>query len=77
MTNAICQSYLTMQKMTSGGASIAPSEVPVLSQPAAIERSLAGNHWLIVFMPAGKIAASLTPSMARNVASAGQLMASP
>lgn len=66
-----------MNQTTRGGAIIAPIDVPVLIQPVATDRSLAGNHWLMAFMPAGKMVASRTPSRLRKKASAGQLEARP
>ena len=58
---ANCQLWNIMHQAISGGASIAPKDVPVLKKPAAIPRSLAGNHVDTVLIPAGKTEASLTP----------------
>jgi hypothetical protein len=38
----------------------------MLNQPIATERSLAGNHSLVAFTPAGMPAASATPSKPRK-----------
>ncbi len=64
-----------MHQTTSGGATSAPTDEPMLNQPVAIERSLAGNHSDVARKADGKPAASVTPSMARNTASDTQLPA--
>ena len=68
MTKDICQLPCRMVHTTSGGAHRAPIEEPMLNQPMAIERSLAGNHSVVAFTPAGMPAASVRPSMPRNSA---------
>src|SRR5674476_1044812 len=42
-----------MAQATSGGASMEPTEAPMLYTPPASPRSLAGNHSAVAFMPAG------------------------
>ncbi len=54
-----------MHQAINGGASIAPSEVPILKTPVATPRSFAGNHVDAVFTPAGIADASLKPIRAR------------
>src|SRR3954447_21222129 len=65
---AICQLQVSDSQTTSGGAIMAPTELPVLNQPVATDRSLAGNHRVEVFTPDGIAAASLTPSNPRKKA---------
>src|SRR3954453_6981606 len=72
---ASCQPQVNDSQTTKGGAIIAPTELPVLNQPVAIERSLGGNQLVEVLTPEGMAAASPMPSMPRNTASACQLPA--
>src|SRR3954471_7887909 len=72
---AICQLQVNDSQTTRGGAIIAPTELPVLNQPVAIERSLGGNQLVDILMPEGMAAASPIPSMALNPAMACQLPA--
>ncbi|MNP35600.1 hypothetical protein D3C76_1289400 [compost metagenome] len=65
ITNASCQPLCRIAHTTSGGASKAPSDEPILNQPIATERSLAGNHSVVALTPAGKPAASVMPSSPR------------
>jgi len=53
---------------TSGGASTAPIDEPMLNQPIATDRSLAGNHSVVALTPAGMPADSVAPSKPRNTA---------
>jgi len=66
MTNASCQPLCRIAHTTSGGASNAPKDEPMLNQPMATERSLAGNHSVVALTPAGKPAASVMPSNPRR-----------
>ena len=58
--------------MVIGGAIMAPSEVPALNQPTALDRSAPVNHSLTAFMPAGIATASVAPSAPRSAISARQ-----
>lgn len=60
--NANCQLCNQIAAATNGGAIIAPTEDPKLNHPTAIDLSLAGNHSLVAFNPAGIIAASEAPT---------------
>src|SRR3954470_13389182 len=60
------QSQVTASQITRGGAILAPTELPVLNQPVATERSLGGNQRVEVLTPDGMAAASLPPSRPRN-----------
>src|SRR6202000_857533 len=52
-----------------GGAPTPPPRgEPMLNQPIATDRSLAGNHSLVALTPAGMPAASARPSTPRNSA---------
>src|SRR3954453_10099482 len=62
------QSQVTASQITRGGATMAPTELPVLNQPVATERSLGGNQRVEVLTPDGMAAASLTPSKPRKKA---------
>ena len=66
---------MTLSHTTKGGVIMAPTELPVLNQPAATDRSLGGNHIVEVLTAAGMAAASATPSMPRNSAMPCQLPA--
>src|SRR5689334_25105047 len=63
---AMRQFHVTDSQITRGGATMAPTELPVLNQPVATERSLAGNQRVEVLTPDGIAAASLMPSRPRN-----------
>lgn len=65
-----------MAHTTSGGASSAPTDEPMLNQPIATERSFAGNHSDDAFTPPGMPAASATPRMPRKSARLCQPVAS-
>ena len=67
-TKANCQLTATMAHATRGGASIDPTDAPILKNPPAKARSLAGNHTDVAFMPAGLAEPSARPSRARNPA---------
>ena len=41
---ATCQPHVRDSQITRGGAIMAPTELPVLTQPVAIERSWGGNQ---------------------------------
>src|SRR5438270_13265992 len=71
------QSYLRMLHTTSGGAAIAPTDEPMLNQPVATERSLAGNHSPTTFNPAGITDDSAPPKRARQRLNCHQFTASP
>ena len=64
MTNAACQLYARIAHATSGGASIEPTDAPMLNTPPARPRSFAGNHSAVAFMPAGLADPSANPSSA-------------
>src|SRR3954471_15377039 len=66
MRNATRQLHVNASQITRGGAIMAPTELPVLNQPVATERSLGGNQRVEVLTPDGMAAASLTPSRPRN-----------
>src|SRR5260370_33002163 len=66
ITNANCHCPCNKAQTTSGGASSAPMDEPMLNQPIATERSLAGNHSLVAFTPAGMPPASAMPSTPRK-----------
>src|SRR3954465_13575263 len=72
---ATCQPQVSDSQTTNGGAIMAPTELPVLNQPVAIERSLGGNQLVDILTPAWPAAASPMPSMARNAAMDCQLPA--
>src|SRR5476649_723275 len=55
-----------MHQTTSGGATMAPMEVPELNQPVATDFSLSGNHSETTLMAAGMAADSEKPSRARK-----------
>src|ERR1700733_8371223 len=76
-TNAMRQLPCTTHQNTSGVATPAPIDEPMLNQPVAIERSLAGNHSEVALRPEGMPAASVRPSMPRNTASEIQPLAAP
>src|SRR3977135_1068774 len=63
-TNAHCHPHLIALHGTRSGVTIAPMFVPALNIPVARARSSCGNHSAIVLMDPGKIADSLTPSIA-------------
>src|SRR5512142_1492755 len=65
-----------MAQATSGGASIDPTEAPILYKPPASPRSFAGNHSAVAFIPAGLAEPSAKPSRPRSQAKACQLPAS-
>jgi hypothetical protein len=48
-----------------GGARIAPTEEPLLNNPAASARSLSGNHSATTFTAPGQFPASPMPSRNR------------
>jgi hypothetical protein len=77
MTNAACQLCARIAHATSGGASIDPTEAPMLKMPPASPRSFAGNHSDVAFMPAGLADPSASPSSPRNPANACQECARP
>src|SRR3954465_10172281 len=66
-----------MAHATSGGASIDPTEAPMLNTPPASPRSCAGNHSAVAFIPAGFAEPSASPSNPRNQNRVGQLWAAP
>lgn len=66
-----------MAHATSGGASIEPTDAPMLNTPPASPRSWAGNHSAVAFIPAGFAHPSLKPSNPRSPAKACQLCANP
>src|SRR5215216_2126942 len=72
---ATCQPQVSDSQTTRGGAIMAPTELPVLNQPVATERSLGGNQLVAILTPDGIAAASPMPSMARKPAMACQLPA--
>ncbi len=73
---AVCQPPLRIAHTTSGGASSAPMDEPMLNQPMPTERSLAGNHSVVALTPAGMPAASVMPSSPRKTARLAQPLAS-
>ena len=76
-TKAERQPKVSVTAATSGGASSAPSEVPTLKKPTAIDFSLSGNHSATAFMPAGIAAASVSPIRPRAPASETQPVTPP
>src|SRR3954469_14454356 len=69
------QTHGNDSQTTRGGAIIAPTELPVLNQPVAIERSWGGNQLVDILTPEGMAAASPIPSRARKPAMDCQLPA--
>ena len=66
-----------MAQATRGGASIDPTDAPMLKTPPARPRSRAGNHSDVAFIPAGFADPSAKPSSPRSQNSIVQLCASP
>ncbi|CNT84783.1 Uncharacterised protein [Salmonella enterica subsp. enterica serovar Bovismorbificans] len=71
ITNAISvpmplSAKVSIAQTTSGGASIAPIEVPILNRPPAIPRSFVGNHSALALIPAGIADASVSPIRPRR-----------
>src|SRR5436190_15011320 len=58
-----------------GGAMTAPTAVPALTSPMAVERSATGNHSAIAFVAAGKPPPSPMPSRKRLTMSRPKLAA--
>ena len=71
---AHCHCPCNRDQTTSGGASNAPTDEPMLNQPIATERSLAGNHSVVALTPAGMPAASVRPNTPRKKARLCQLV---
>src|SRR5690242_21364461 len=65
-----------MAQATSGGATMEPTDAPMLYTPPARPRSFAGNHSAVAFMPAGLADPSANPRRPRSHANACQLPAS-
>src|ERR1700682_431513 len=64
-TNAHCHPHRRAIHGTTSGVRMAPVFVPALKIPVASARSLWGNHSATALMEPGKMADSLTPSIAR------------